>query len=98
MSDTGKVGVLGVHRCAPLDAAERTALGRAVLPEDVALAIGIDRPADSRLLADDDHILAAGQRRQRRRRAEVEVVAGVRIEAIAAAFSARENILGGHLV
>src|SRR5262249_40915005 len=48
----------------PLNAAEDAPLAGAILPEDLALLVGIHRVADARLVADYDHLAAARHRRQ----------------------------------
>src|SRR5205085_2071334 len=72
-----EIGVLGIDRGPPFDAAERAAFTGAVLPQHLALAIRVDGPADPRLLADDEDVLAAGKRRKRWRRPEIEVLAAL---------------------
>src|SRR3954467_8236622 len=62
-----------VHGRAPLDAAERAAFTRAVLPDDLAVLVGVEGPAYAGLLSDDDEIAPAGDGREDRRAAEIDV-------------------------
>ena len=73
MSDTAKYAQGAVCRRAPLDAAEHAAFACPVLPDDLAVPVGIERPADTGLLADDNQIAAARKCCEDRRAAEVEI-------------------------
>ena len=61
MSETAKYAC-SADRRSPLDAAERAALAGAVLPDHLAVLVGIDREADAGFLADDDDVAAIGPR------------------------------------
>ncbi len=97
----GEVRAFGVCRRSPLHAAERAASAGPVLPDDRSLLIGVERPADTRFLTDDDEITAADGD-EHRRVAEVEIgseiFVGRAVGAAAAAAADDEHVLRRHLV
>lgn len=68
-----EVRVHTVGRDAPLDAAEHPAPPRAILPDDGAFTIGIERVADAGLLADNEQFPTVRQPRDGGPGAEVVV-------------------------
>ena len=66
------IGVAAVRCRAPLRA-ERAACADAVLPDDGAGGVRIERIDDTRLLRHDEQLAPARRRRQQRRRTEVEI-------------------------
>jgi hypothetical protein len=67
-----EVGVLAISRRAPLDAAKRTAQPGAILPEDLAVLLGVHRERHTRLLSNHNHVPATCARKHRRT-PEVEI-------------------------
>jgi hypothetical protein len=61
-----EIGLLAIRCRAPLDAAERTALPGAILPEDLAVLLRIHRERHARLLSNDDHVASICTRQHRR--------------------------------
>ena len=85
------VDALAIGGDAPLDAAEPAATAGAIAPDLLALAVGIERVDDARLLSGDDQLAPVRQLRQNRRRAEVEVGSGA-LAAVHLAGRAAEHV------
>ena len=95
----GHVDVHAVGGRAPLHAAHRAALADARLPDDCAVAIGIERVHDARFLSRDERPAPVGHRHEDGRRPEVEVRA-VGVGAVGLVGQAARGRIGvgrGHL-